>query len=385
MLACNFLYFILLWLASMYNSPKSSMSPESQMWFSLSQFLRKITSRSPQSTVVMGGHRRATHADSWYTGNGYRLGQELSGWLAAVKPTEEQEFEPPIAGCKAIIGPHAGYSYSGRAAAWAYKTIDTTGIKRVFILGPSHHVYLTRCDVSGCDYYETPLGKLSIDKEVNDELLQTGKFKTMSLDTDEDEHSIEMHLPYIYHVFQDSNITVVPILVGAIDRAQEIDYGRILAPYLADPENFFVISSDFCHWGTRFRYTFYYPEPLPSEIAGVRLRSSGPQQYNFSQRPIYASISDLDHEATDILTIRPTPEVETPAAQSHKKFSDYLDRTGNTICGRHPIGVLLGALMELEKHGKHPKVEWVHYEQSSKCQNLRDSSVSYASAYVSFL
>ncbi|KAI6007381.1 MEMO1 family [Pisolithus albus] len=327
---------------------------------------------------------RATHADYWYTGNGHRLGQELSGWLAAVESTEEQEFEPPITGCRAIIGPHAGYSYSGPAAAWAYKAIDTTGIKRVFILGPSHHVYLVRCDVSGFDYYETPLGKLRIDKEVSDELLKTGKFKTMTKATDEDEHSIEMHLPYICHVFQDSNITIVPILVGAIDREQETDYGRILAPYLADPQNFFVISSDFCHWGARFRYTFYYPEPLPTDVAGVHLRSSCVQQYNLSQRPIHASISDLDHEAMEILTIRPTPEGEASAAQSHRKFCDYLDRTGNTICGRHPIGVLLGALLELEKHGKHAKVEWVRYEQSHQCQNLRDSSVSYASAYVSF-
>ena len=34
-------------------------------------------------------------------------------------------------------------------------------------------------------------------------------------------------------------------------------YGRILAPYFADPKNFFVISSDFCHWGRRFRYQPY--------------------------------------------------------------------------------------------------------------------------------
>lgn len=26
---------------------------------------------------------------------------------------------------------------------------------------------------------------------------------------------------------------------------------RILAPYLEDEENLFVISSDFCHWGSR--------------------------------------------------------------------------------------------------------------------------------------
>ena len=44
----------------------------------------------------------------------------------------------------------------------------------------------------------------------------------------------------------------------------------VLSPYLEDPSNFFIISSDFCHWGVRFRYTphnaeqaslFYFPDP----------------------------------------------------------------------------------------------------------------------------
>jgi len=38
---------------------------------------------------------------------------------------------------------------------------------------------------------------------------------------------------------------------------REAEYGALLAPYLADPANCFVISSDFCHWGSRFSYTFY--------------------------------------------------------------------------------------------------------------------------------
>lgn len=37
-------------------------------------------------------------------------------------------------------------------------------------------------------------------------------------------------------------------MVGSIDTKGEESYGRILAPHLANPENFFVISSDFCHW-----------------------------------------------------------------------------------------------------------------------------------------
>lgn len=51
--------------------------------------------------------------------------------------------------------------------------------------------------------------------------------------------------------------TIVPILVGSLSPEAEAKYGEILAPYLADPQNLFVISSDFCHWGQRFRYTHY--------------------------------------------------------------------------------------------------------------------------------
>lgn len=51
--------------------------------------------------------------------------------------------------------------------------------------------------------------------------------------------------------------TIVPILVGSISPDVEATYGEILAPYLADSQNLFVVSSDFCHWGKRFSYTHY--------------------------------------------------------------------------------------------------------------------------------
>ena len=37
--------------------------------------------------------------------------------------------------------------------------------KRVFILGPSHHVYLSGCALSAVQVYETPLYNLDIDQE----------------------------------------------------------------------------------------------------------------------------------------------------------------------------------------------------------------------------
>lgn len=54
-----------------------------------------------------------------------------------------------------------------------------------------------------------------------------------------------------------NQFTVIPILVGSISLEVEATYGELLAPYLADSQNLFVISSDFCHWGKRFSYTYY--------------------------------------------------------------------------------------------------------------------------------
>lgn len=46
--------------------------------------------------------------------------------------------------------------------------------------------------------------------------------------------------------------------LGCVERlCSEARYGGHLAPYLADSSNLFVVSSDFCHWGSRFQYTFF--------------------------------------------------------------------------------------------------------------------------------
>jgi len=48
--------------------------------------------------------------------------------------------------------------------------------------------------------YSTPLGDLTVDLDITKELSLTGEFDWMSEGVDEDEHSIEMHLPYIVQV-----------------------------------------------------------------------------------------------------------------------------------------------------------------------------------------
>ena len=86
--------------------------------------------------------RRATHAGSWYESSASRLSRKLQSWMDAA----QVEADPNL---KAIIAPHAGYYYCGSCAAHAYKKIDPrSGIKRIFIMGPSHHVHFDNCVLS---------------------------------------------------------------------------------------------------------------------------------------------------------------------------------------------------------------------------------------------
>jgi predicted class III extradiol MEMO1 family dioxygenase len=60
-------------------------------------------------------------------------------------------------------------------------------------------------------------------------------------------------------------VKIVPILVGAVSAENEAMYGQILAQFVDDPTNFFSISSDFCHWGSRyvlFSYMLNYLIPF---------------------------------------------------------------------------------------------------------------------------
>lgn len=89
-------------------------------------------------------------------------------------------------------------------------------------------------------------------------------------------------------------------------------------------------------------------------------------------------------------------------------FTEYLKRYNNTICGRHPIGVMLQvlkincyssvpfvsmnvfffhsfqAVQTLQTRGYRMSFKFLKYAQSSQCFNMADSSVSYASGSLIF-
>lgn len=63
------------------------------------------------------------------------------------------------------------------------------------------------------------------------ELYSTGEFELMSTSVDEEEHSIEMHLPYVAHVMKKAPhaYCIVPVMVGSLSPERERFYGQLFS------------------------------------------------------------------------------------------------------------------------------------------------------------
>lgn len=270
---------------------------------------------------------------------------------------------------------HAGFTYSGPCAAWAYSCLDLSKVKRVFLLGPSHTYYLAGCAVTTFDKYKTPFGDLEVDRDTIQRIKEAGQFGDIPPRKDVAEHSLEMHTPYIYKRMKQTFGTpdkfppIVPVLIGDNDSEQEKQVARVFVPYLKDPENAFVISSDFCHWGSNFSYMVYAPDGDWHRLQRLRPRDPAP-----AGAPIHETIRLIDEAA-----------MEAVKSGSHDEFVENLAITGNTVCGRHPIGVAMAALEHIRQEGgagDESKFKVLQYQRSNLVKSPADFSVSYVSAYA---
>jgi AmmeMemoRadiSam system protein B len=151
---------------------------------------------------------------------------------------------PRDVNAKAIIAPHAGYQYSGPTAAHAYRLLEgrRDRVRRVVLLGPAHRVYLQGMAVPSVDAFKTPLGNVMIDAEAVGKVLDLPGMQ-VSDEAHADEHSLEVHLPFLQTVLDDFRL--VPIVVGNCP-AHEVE--AALKALWGGEETLIVVSSDLSHF-----------------------------------------------------------------------------------------------------------------------------------------
>lgn len=272
--------------------------------------------------------RRSTLAGTWYPGPAEQLRRMVDGFV-------DGEPSPGGGAILALIVPHAGYAYSGAVAGAAYRLLRASPPARVVILAPSHRMAYRGAAVLEVEAFETPLGSVRVDGVVAT-LPRRGLIRADPRPF-EGEHSLEIQLPLLQYVAPDAR--VVPLLCGDMTGGDFAALATVLDG-LADDRTVVVVSSDFTHYGWRFGY-----EPFPASSADQ----------------VRAQLRELDMGA-----------IAPVVAGDASTFGRYVERTGDTVCGRIPI---MACLTWLAGRGRG---ELLDYRTSLDVTGDYEHCVSYA-------
>ena len=143
---------------------------------------------------------------------------------------------------RALVIPHAGYTYSGVVAAVSLAAVKETP-RRVILMGPAHRLAFK--GVSGGDFasYDVPGGSMPVDRQALADLEERG-LTTFFPDAHREEHSLEVIVPLLLERF--GSVPIVPLLLGT---ALDEDVARVLERVLRE-DDLLVVSSDLSHYLT---------------------------------------------------------------------------------------------------------------------------------------
>ncbi len=234
-------------------------------------------------------------AGAFYTDNPERLLAEVEAFVEA--PAGRKS-------ARALVVPHAGFAYSGAVAGQAFATLDGAAVRRVILLGPSHHEGFEggALPARNITNFGTPLGEVPLDMKAIAALRGNADFRGPA-DSHNPEHSLEVELPFLQVVAPGAEI--VPILVGhATDLEVAQRMARALVPLLNE-ETIVVVSSDFTHHGTRYRWTPFDGPDLGGQLVQLGRLTAG-------------RLADADPQG----------------------FWHQVEVSGDTVCGARPLAVL---------------------------------------------
>lgn len=231
--------------------------------------------------------------------------QELKGLIeesfssSPLGPKGKKAVSPTLLGG---MVPHAGYVYSGPCAAHFYSILGPD-IGRVILLGVNHRARGAKAALSPDDFWQTPLGKVEVDREVNDLLKGEVGFLARDEKAHLQEHSIEVQLPFLQSV---------------------------LGAFLFSPVSLSYLSEEECR------------------VLGRAVARAYETETASGKKTVIIASSDLNHYLSPKETERlDRLAVEQVVALEPEGLLKTVEEEGISMCGVIPTTVLLFAAREL--------------------------------------
>lgn len=234
-------------------------------------------------------------------------------------------LEPDIHGeILGVIAPHAGMIYSGFSAMHSFRQLEESEIRKYVIMGTNHSSYRDGTFITSRGDWMTPLGLSGINSELARKIMATCNWIIDDEESNDDEYSVEIELPYLQFLFRNS-FSFVPIIIGD---SSPVNAGRVARCLSEVDDNFIIISSsDMTHYENE--------------------RSVESKDFEIMSR-----IVDLDTRG----------------------FYQTIERESISICGSGPIATL----MEYTKIKK-GKIKILHHSTSASVNGDTETVVGYAS------
>jgi AmmeMemoRadiSam system protein B len=226
----------------------------------------------------------------------------------------------------AVVSPHAGYVYSGPVAGAVYSSVVLP--ERIVILGPSHRGQRPAFAIMKKGSWETPLGKVPLDPQIAEALLRHSPLIKVEESAHEDEHSLEVQLPFIQ--FLRPSFSFVPVCVSSA-----ADYDSL--------------------------------EGLGTALAAA-VRESGGDVLIVASTDMSHYVSQETARAKDFLAIARILDLDA------RGLYDVVRQEGITMCGFQPTTAAILAARELGAR----RAELVRYMTSGETTGDFDQVVGYA-------
>lgn len=151
------------------------------------------------------------------------------------------------------LAPHAGWTYSGAVCGTVYAALAMRARPATFVLfGASHRRLGRPASLFAGGAWETPLGSVEVDARLADRVLGGTSLIEDDPYCHETEHSIEVQVPFIQHLFPKAKI--LPILVEPSGRAAEVGQAVARTALSSGASVVYVGSTDLTHYGPLYGF-----------------------------------------------------------------------------------------------------------------------------------
>ena len=181
-----------------------------------------------------------------------------------------KDYEPPT-DLKSVMGgvvPHAGWVYSGATAAKVFLTVaKLADPETVVIFGAVHRGGVREVAAFGPGSWVTPFGEVEVDEELGKKIVDESE-GTVTEDpiAHLGEHSIEVQLPFINHLYPKARILPIaaPLTADVVAGGKHI--GRVIKQ--SDKRVAVIASTDLTHYGINYMTVSH--GPLPEAMPWIR-------------------------------------------------------------------------------------------------------------------